>query len=133
MKTYADWGFDLLKYDWCKYGEVFNALPQEQKNRAAQQAPYRLIASFLARQKRDIQLNLCQYGMAEVWKWGAETGQSWRVGGDLGQGGRDSRAALTVPEPVATLSARSPFPLPRTIAVGWVGMASCLRVAYSST
>jgi hypothetical protein len=27
---------------------------------------YRLIASLLARQKRDIQLNLCQYGMAVV-------------------------------------------------------------------
>jgi alpha-galactosidase len=84
VKTYADWGFDLLKYDWCKYGEVFNALPRDQQTHAARQKPYRLMAPILARQKRDIQLNLCQYGMAEVWKWGAEVGQSWRVGGDLG-------------------------------------------------
>ena len=84
VKTYADWGFDLLKYDWCKYGEVFKALPRDQQTDAARQKPYRLIAPILARQERDIVLNLCQYGMAEVWKWGAETGQSWRVGGDLG-------------------------------------------------
>ena len=30
-------------------------------------------------------LNLCQYGMGDVWKWGADVGgQSWRTTGDLG-------------------------------------------------
>ena len=30
-------------------------------------------------------MNLCQYGMDSVWKWGEQTGgQSWRIGGDLG-------------------------------------------------
>ena len=38
-RTYADWGFDLLKYDWCKYGEVFNALPRDQQTAAARQKP----------------------------------------------------------------------------------------------
>ena len=34
---------------------------------------------------RDIVYNLCQYGMGDVWKWGAEVGgQSWRTAGDLG-------------------------------------------------
>ena len=84
VETYAAWGFDLLKYDWCAYGQIFGALPKDQQTAAARQKPYRLIAPILARQNRDILLNLCQYGMAEVWKWGAETGQSWRVGGDLG-------------------------------------------------
>ncbi|MFH0991185.1 MAG: hypothetical protein V1799_14350 [bacterium] len=36
-------------------------------------------------QKRDIVLNLCQYGMGNVWEWGkAMGGQSWRTAGDLG-------------------------------------------------
>ena len=21
--SYAEWGFDYLKYDWCSYGEIF--------------------------------------------------------------------------------------------------------------
>lgn len=83
VETYADWGFDLLKYDLCTYSAMVNALPKEQQN-DAHQRPYRLIAPFLAQQKRDIVHNLCQYGKADVWKWGAEVGQSWRVGGDLG-------------------------------------------------
>jgi alpha-galactosidase len=34
---------------------------------------------------RDIVLNLCQYGMSEVWKWGGEVGgHCWRTTGDLG-------------------------------------------------
>ena len=35
---------------------------------------------------RDIVLNLCQYGMGEVWKWGGEVGgHCWRTTGDLGR------------------------------------------------
>ena len=84
-KTYAEWGFDLLKYDWCSYGRVFNSLPKEQRNLQAQQAPYEQMGKVLAEQDRDILLNLCQYGMGDVWEWGAKIGgQSWRVGGDLG-------------------------------------------------
>ncbi len=83
VETYANWGFDLLKYDLCTYAKIIYALPKEEQ-KAAHQAPFRLIAPMLARQKRDIQLNLCQYGLGEVWKLGKEVGQSWRVGGDLG-------------------------------------------------
>jgi alpha-galactosidase len=79
-RQFAAWGFDLLKYDWCSYGRIATnkTLPELQK-------PYRLMGDLLKKQDRDIALNLCQYGMGEVWKWGAEVGgQSWRTGGDLG-------------------------------------------------
>ena len=34
---------------------------------------------------RDIVLNLCQYGMSDVWTWGGEVGgHCWRTTGDLG-------------------------------------------------
>ncbi len=43
------------------------------------------MAELLRRQPRDIVLNLCQYGMGDVWQWGkAVGGQSWRTAGDLG-------------------------------------------------
>jgi|GEM_PF-73881 len=80
-KQFADWGFDFLKYDWCSYSRVAGKNP----DLAAMQKPYRLMGELLRQQKRDIVFNLCQYGMGEVWKWGAEVGgHSWRTGGDLG-------------------------------------------------
>ncbi len=78
-RRFARWGFDFLKYDWCSYGEVAggNGLAHMKK-------PYQVIAAELKKQDRDIVLNLCQYGMGEVWKWGGEVGQCWRTTGDLG-------------------------------------------------
>ena len=79
-RTFAEWGFDLLKYDWCSYGKVAGKTDLE-----GLQKPYRLMSEILRRQKRDIIFNLCQYGMGDVWKWGKEAGgHSWRTAGDLG-------------------------------------------------
>jgi len=76
----AEWGFDLLKYDWCSYTRV-----APNKELAELKKPYELMGSLLKKQNRDIQLNLCQYGMGDVWKWGGEVGgHSWRTTGDLG-------------------------------------------------
>jgi alpha-galactosidase len=82
-KQYADWGFDLLKYDWCSYGKIhweqFVNDPQ-----SGARYPYKLMGNLLKQQDRDIVLNICQYGNHDVWKWGSEVGgHSWRIGGDL--------------------------------------------------
>ena len=80
VEQFVNWGFDFLKYDWCSYRDIV-----KNPDRAALQKPYRLISSLLAKQPRDIILNLCQYGMGNVWEWGKEVGgQSWRTAGDLG-------------------------------------------------
>jgi alpha-galactosidase len=79
-RTFASWGVDFLKYDWCSYRKI---APDESLE--ARQAPYRKMGSILAQLDRDIVFNLCQYGMSEVWKWGKEVGgQCWRTTGDLG-------------------------------------------------
>ena len=83
-KTYAEWGFDLLKYDWCHYREIFNKLPESEQTVEEYIKPYQKMGDILKQQNRDMVLNLCQYGMADVWKWGRKTGHSWRTGGDLG-------------------------------------------------
>lgn len=80
IARFVDWGFDFLKYDWCSYSKYGNrdSLRDLQK-------PYLLISNILNKQKRDIILNLCQYGMGDVWKWGRQVGgHSWRTAGDLG-------------------------------------------------
>jgi alpha-galactosidase len=76
-KQFAAWGFDLLKYDECSYRRKDDSLPEFQK-------PYRQMGTILAGLDRDIIFNLCQYGQAEVWKWGREVGgHTWRVSGDV--------------------------------------------------
>jgi alpha-galactosidase len=80
VRRFVEWGFDFLKYDWCSYGDM-----ADEKNLDELERPYRLVSGILAAQPRDIVLNLCQYGMGNVWEWGrAVGGQSWRTAGDLG-------------------------------------------------
>lgn len=79
-RTFARWGFDFLKYDWCSYGNIATG-----KTRADYERPYRLMGGILPRLDRDIVFNLCQYGMGDVWNWGASAGgHAWRTTGDLG-------------------------------------------------
>ena len=82
-KLFADWGFDFLKYDWCYYGEIAAKDPDPELVKFKK--PYTLMGNLLKQQKRDFVFNLCQYGMGNVWEWGAAVGgHSWRTGGDLG-------------------------------------------------
>jgi alpha-galactosidase len=79
-RRFADWGFDFLKYDWCSYNDI-----AKNPDLAAMQKPYRQVGDILKKLHRDIILNLCQYGMGDVWQWGREVGgHSWRTAGDLG-------------------------------------------------
>lgn len=77
--TFARWGFDFLKYDWCSYGAVAKDHSLE-----TLKTPFTVMGEALKKTGRDLVFNLCQYGMGEVWKWGSEAGHSWRTGPDLG-------------------------------------------------
>jgi len=78
-RTFADWGFDFLKYDWCSYsGKVGEHTVDNFKK------PYQQMWDELQKQNRDIVFNLCQYGIGDVWKWGGDLGNCWRTTGDLG-------------------------------------------------
>jgi alpha-galactosidase len=94
-RTFAGWGFDFVKYDWCSYGHIAKGGSPEDRNiphwgdqapnLQAYQFPYRLMGDLLKRQPRDIIYNLCQYGMGDVWEWGSDVGgHCWRTAGDLG-------------------------------------------------
>jgi alpha-galactosidase len=79
-RTFAEWGFDFLKYDLCSYRSIDNRGTVE-----ADRKPYELMGSLLGKLNRDVVFNLCQYGRSEVWKWGGEVGGNcWRTTGDLG-------------------------------------------------
>ena len=75
-KTYAAWGIDYLKYDWC---DARNLYADEEM-----QAVYQKMGDALLNSGRPILYSLCQYGRAEVWKWGAKVGgNAWRTTGDI--------------------------------------------------
>ena len=78
-EQYAAWGFDYLKYDWCSYGNVVKG-----DGVAYLEKPYQVMRAALDKAHRDIIFSLCQYGMGDVWKWGAQVGgNSWRTTGDI--------------------------------------------------
>ncbi|MDD8027893.1 MAG: putative Ig domain-containing protein, partial [Acidobacteriota bacterium] len=80
VERFVEWGFDFLKYDWCTFTDVAKGKGLDELQR-----PYREISAILAKQSRDIVLNICQYGQGDVWTWGREVGgNSWRTAGDLG-------------------------------------------------
>jgi len=91
-RRFTEWGFDFLKYDWCSYGRTVTEATLPNYTEGAHpdtlpymKKPYKLMGDILERQPRDFVYNLCQYGMGDVWKWGAEVGgNSWRTTGDLG-------------------------------------------------
>jgi alpha-galactosidase len=75
-KTYAAWGVDFLKYDWCSGSKVYK--PEEM------QAAYKKMGDALKSTGRPIVYSLCQYGLERVWTWGPAVGANmWRTAGDL--------------------------------------------------
>jgi hypothetical protein len=78
--TWARWGIDYLKYDLCSYLGLMSKEPTLEEH----QRPYLLMRDALRAQRRDIVFSLCQYGLMDVWNWGAEVGgNSWRTTGDI--------------------------------------------------
>ncbi|MCI1778484.1 MAG: putative Ig domain-containing protein [Bacteroidales bacterium] len=77
--TWARWGFDYIKYDWCGYSDV-----KPHPTQSEMKEPYELMGDILQFQPRDIVYSLCQYGMGDVWKWGNDVkGNLWRTTGDI--------------------------------------------------
>jgi alpha-galactosidase len=78
-RTFAKWGLDYLKYDWCSYSQIAKdrSLPELKK-------PYHVMRAALDKVDRDIVYSLCQYGNGDVWTWGVEVGGNlWRTTGDI--------------------------------------------------
>ncbi len=71
-RTYAEWGVDYLKYDWCHHGT--------QDARAS----YKLMADALKATGRPIVFSICEWGTNKPWLWGKEVGGNlWRTTEDI--------------------------------------------------
>ncbi|MBV8070137.1 MAG: glycoside hydrolase family 27 protein [Acidobacteriaceae bacterium] len=75
-RSYAAWGMDYLKYDWCSATQVYDyhSMP----------AVYAKMGAALQSSGRPILYSLCQYGVLHGPQWGASVGgNSWRTTGDI--------------------------------------------------
>src|SRR5256885_11105710 len=70
-KTYASWGVDYVKVDWC-YSEGLDPEVQYVKFRDA-----------LAQAGRPIVFSICNWGVKAPWRWGPKTGNLWRTTEDI--------------------------------------------------
>ena len=69
--TYAKWGVDYLKLDWC------NTDGQNAKE------SYTLMRDALYKAGRPIVFSLCDWGTSSPWQWAGEVGNLWRTTGDI--------------------------------------------------
>ena len=75
-RTYAAWGIDYLKYDWCSASKIYQDSDMP--------AIYQKMGDALLAAGRPIVYSLCQYGRENVWEWGpAVGGNLWRTTGDI--------------------------------------------------
>lgn len=127
-KQFAKWGFDYLKYDWCGYRSVVSDPSLEEV-----QHPYQLMGQALKEADRDIVYSLCQYGMKEVWKWGASLGGNvWRTTGDIRDNwGNMSRIGFKQTG-LESYAGPGHWNDPDMLVVGYVGWSKNLRPTYLS-
>jgi alpha-galactosidase len=77
-KTFAAWGMDYLKYDLCSARAIYEITQPNQ------QGLYQKMGEALEHSGRPMVYSLCQYGLTNVWSWGAKVGGNlWRTTGDI--------------------------------------------------
>lgn len=73
-KTYAEWGVDLLKYDFC-------FVPWKKKEALTR---YTKMGQALKNTSRSITYSICNWGLFAPWKWAPKTGGNyWRTTPDI--------------------------------------------------
>jgi alpha-galactosidase len=70
-RTYASWGVDYLKYDWCNHGT------------ADGEETYKTMRDGLYAAGRPVVFSLCEWGNNKPWLWAQDVGHLWRTTGDI--------------------------------------------------
>jgi alpha-galactosidase len=69
--TYAKWGIDYLKYDWCNTEGL------------CAEGAYMTIRDAIRSAGRPMVLSICEWGDNQPWEWGKDVGHLWRTTGDI--------------------------------------------------
>lgn len=70
-RTFASWGVDYLKYDWC------NTATADAKD------AYLRMRDALFKAGRPVVFSICEWGTAKPWEWAKDVGHLWRTTGDI--------------------------------------------------
>jgi len=70
-RTYARWGVDYLKYDWCN------------TNTQNAEASYSTMRDALYSAEHPVVFSLCEWGTSKPWEWAKDVGHLWRTTGDI--------------------------------------------------
>ena len=74
LQTFADWGYDYVKVD-------VNFAPE--RSETAYKQAFAQVAAAISHTGRPILFNICNQGGGNYQNWAPQTGNSWRVGGDI--------------------------------------------------
>ena len=122
-QIFADWGIDFLKHDWCSYSEI-----AKDESIYELQKPYLIMRDALDNVNRDIVYSLCQYGMGDVWEWGADIGANlWRTTYDITDTWLSMSKIGFAQEVSSDYSAPGHWNDPDMLVVGQVGWGSQLH------
>lgn len=73
-KTYAEWGVDVVKCDYCYAPDDVETAKKR----------YKALADAFAAAGNNTMLYICEWGVREPWKWSAEVGgRCWRISQDV--------------------------------------------------
>ena len=70
-RTYASWGVDYLKYDWCNHGKQNS------------EASYTIMRDALYKAGRPVVFSICEWGTTKPWEWAMNVGHLWRSTEDI--------------------------------------------------
>jgi alpha-galactosidase len=74
--TYAQWGVDFVKVDWCNSDGLDPATQYQAMRDAIQDAG--------TAYGHPMVFSICDWGVDSPWAWGPSTGNMWRTAGDIG-------------------------------------------------
>ncbi len=78
--TFARWGIDYLKHDWCHV--PFEDFPGASEREVAQ-ILYGRMSDALVATGRPVVLSMCSWGHGEPWEWARGVGHLWRTTPDI--------------------------------------------------
>ena len=124
-KTFAEWGVDFLKYDFCNFPESGNCV-----NR------YHTMSMALKASGREILFSACNWGMQEPWKWMKSIGvHMYRSTGDIQDNYQSFKDIAVSQIDKLCMSSSGSFNDPDMLVVGMygkgnVGFGGCSDVEY---
>jgi alpha-galactosidase len=110
--SYARWGVDYLKYDWCNTGT--------QDARSS----YTIMRDGLFAAKRPIVFSICEWGSNKPWEWAGEIGHLWRTTGDISDSWNSMISILSQQKDLAKYAGPGHWNDPDMLEVGNGGMTT---------